>query len=257
MPFIEKITVYPIKSLDGVDLNESQISQSGALYLDRAFSLRNREGRTVNAKKYPAIQQLRTSYDLAEMKVNMLVSGETYSFHLLDDMPKIEAFFSDYFKDQFTLAKDLSGGFPDDDENSGPTIVSTRTLETLQEWFPELSLYNLRLRFRANIELGGCPEPFWEDRLFTQPGVDRNFELGNVKFYGRQPCARCAVPARDPLSGKNDKDFIKKFTSLRQKHFPSFANEARFDHFYRLCVNTIIPGSEVHKTLKLGDLFSE
>ena len=257
MIYIQKITIYPIKSLDGTDVEECRLSHSGVLRMDRAFTLQNSEGRTVNAKKYPAIQKIRATYDLPDMKATFLLHGETYSFHLLNEVAKIEDFFSDYFKEKVVLDKDTDKGFPDDDENNGPTIVSTRTLEELQEWFPELSLYNLRLRFRANIELGGCPEPFWEDRLFAHPGVNRRFRLGDVEVIGKQACARCAVPARDPLSGEKDPLFMEKFIKLRKKHFPAFANEAQFDHFYRLCVNTIIPASETHKLLKTGDIFSE
>lgn len=257
MPRIHKITLYPIKSLDGVIVEECRLSRSGTLLMDRAFTLRNREGRTVNAKKYPAIQKLRTTYNLSDMTATFLLHGETYSFHLLQDVPEMEDFFSDYFEEKVSLDKDTDNGFPDDDENNGPTIVSTRTLEELQQWFPELSMYNLRLRFRANIELGDCPEPFWEDRLFAHPGVNRRFRLGDVEIIGKQACARCTVPARDPLSGENEPFFMKKFIKLRKKHFPSFANEAQFDHFYRLCVNTIIPASEVNKSLKTGDKISE
>ncbi|MFP4097074.1 MAG: MOSC domain-containing protein [Cyclobacteriaceae bacterium] len=253
MPYIHKITIYPIKSLDGVDVKQSTITEAGSLYLDRAFALYNQAGRTVNAKKYPDLQSVRCHYELEQMSVMLQVNGLEQSFHLLEEQEEIAAFFSDYLHEEIHLKENLTTGFPDDDENSGPTTVSTRTYEELQQWFPGLGLDNLRLRFRANIELGDCPVPFWEDRLFAHPGVNRRFRLGEVEMIGRQACARCSVPARNPLTGVADQSFMKEFVDKRQQSLPSFASEAQFDHFYRLCVNTIIPASEAAKVLKVSD----
>jgi hypothetical protein len=109
------------------------------------------------------------------------------------------------------------------------------------------------MRFRANIELGDCPEPFWEDRLLAHPGANRYFRLGEIKLSGRRSCARCSVPARNPHTGDADQLFMKAFVDKRQQNLPDFANEAQFDHFYRLCVNTIVPASEANKRLQIGD----
>jgi uncharacterized protein YcbX len=253
MPYIDKITIYPIKSLDGVDVIQSRVTEAGALYLDRAFALYNSAGRTVNAKKYPDLQGVRCRYALEPMQVTFLLNGAEASFHLLQEQEKIAAFFSDYLREEIQLKENRTSGFPDDDENSGPTIVSTRTYEELQQWFPGLGLDNLRLRFRANIELGDCSVPFWEDRLFAHPGSNRPFRLGDVEVIGRQACARCSVPARNPMNGVADKQFMKDFVDKREQHLPSFANEEQFDHYYRLCVNTVIPATEGGKVLKLGD----
>jgi len=257
MPHIHKITVYPIKSLDGTDVPQAKITENGSLYLDRAFVLKNVSGRTVNAKKYPFLQKVRANYDLEAQEVKLKVNDQEAHFQLMEENVQIARFFSDYLGEQIRMETDFRAGFPDDDQNSGPTIVSTRTFEELQGWFPGLSLDNLRQRFRANIELGNCPEPFWEDRLFAHPGVNRRFQLGTVEVIGKQPCARCPVPTRNPLSGVGNQDFMREFIAKRRKTLPSFANEAQFDHFYRLCVNTIIPPSEAGKEIKLEDFLSD
>ena len=257
MPHIHKITIYPIKSLDGVDVRKAEITEHGSLYLDRAFALVNESGRTANAKKYPSLQKVRAHYDLEALEVTLEVNGRQESFQLVEEKERLSRFFSDYLGEHIHLKSEFRAGFPDDDENSGPTLVSTRTFEELQRWFPDLSLDNLRQRFRANIELGDCPEPFWEDRLFAQPGVNRRFRLGTVEVIGKQPCARCPVPTRDPLSGDARRDFMHQFIAKRRETLPSFAQESQFDHFYRLCVNTIIPPTEAGKEIQLGDQFSE
>lgn len=257
MPHIHTITLYPIKSLDGIAVPRAKITENGSLYLDRAFVLINESGRTANAKKYPSLQKVRAHYDLEALEVTLAVNGRQECFQLMEEKERLSRFFSDYLGEQISLKSDFQSGFPDDDENSGPTIVSTRTFEELQVWFPGLGPDNLRQRFRANIELGGCPEPFWEDRLFAHPGVNRRFRMGTVEVIGKQPCARCPVPTRDPLTGEADRDFMHHFIAKRRETLPAFAQESQFDHFYRLCVNTIIPTSEAGKVIRVGDQFSE
>jgi len=253
MPRIHKITVYPIKSLDGTEVAESRITPGGALAYDRAWALYNEAGKTINAKKYPQIQQIRTSYDLEKGQVSFSNAGQHAAFSLWEEAEPIAAFFSDYLREKVYLKQNLNAGFPDDDVNSGPTLLSTATYEFLQQWFSGLTLDNLRRRFRANIELGECPEPFWEDRLLGEPGTDYHFRLGEVQMIGKQACARCPVPTRDPDSGVPDAAFARTFAEQRQRTFPSFANLAQFNHFYRLSINTIIPSSEAGKVLRLSD----
>lgn len=67
------------------------------------------------------------------------------------------------------------------------------------------------------------------------------------------PCARCAVPSRDPLTGDAFNTFQVQFAEARRAHLPPWAPAARFDHFYRICVNTRIPATETGKILRAGD----
>jgi uncharacterized protein len=257
MAFVQIITIYPIKSLDGVNLKSCVISEKGTLRMDRAWVLKNTEGRTVNAKKYPTIQKIRAYYDPETWTVRLSVNDQVETFAMWEEKERMAQFFSDYFTETILIENDISRGFPDDDENNGPTIVSTRTYEELLQWFPHLDLDDLRLRFRANIELGDCPVPFWEDRLFSQPGGSRRFTLGDVEVIGKNPCPRCAVPTRNPLSGEREQDFMHQFTKKRREKLPAFAPEAQFDHYYRLCVNTLIPDAEAGKELRVGDSVKE
>ena len=47
--------------------------------------------------------------------------------------------------------------------------------------------------------------------------------------------------------------FAKIFGKRRRKGLPPWAEKSRFDHFYRLTVNTRIPTSEAGKELHAGD----
>ena len=122
----------------------------------------------------------------------------------------------------------------------------------MTEWFPEMSLENARRRFRSNLEIADVP-PFWEDNLFGAAGELKPFQIGDVHFFGHNPCQRCVVPTRDPDRSESIPNFQKSFMELRRKHLPAWSNPDRFNHYYRFAINTSVPASETGKSLHLGD----
>jgi hypothetical protein len=58
------------------------------------------------------------------------------------------------------------------------------------------------------------------------------------------------------MTGDSIPDFQKRFIELRRSNLPTWSPAARFDHFYRLAVNTRTPASEVGKLLRLDDALS-
>jgi uncharacterized protein len=107
----------------------------------------------------------------------------------------------------------------------------------------------------AAASANGHLPAFWEDQLFGEDerSVVR-FRIGEVNFEGSNPCARCPVPARDPQTAADLVGFQKRFTDLRRETLPPWAPAARFDHFYRLAVNTRVAPTETGKTLRVGQI---
>lgn len=147
-------------------------------------------------------------------------------------------------------------GFPDDTNASGPTVISTGTLEEVASWFLDVSVDEMRLRLRANLEIGGVP-PFWEDQLFAQEGQCVQFRVGEVLLKGINPCQRCVVPSRDSQTGEVTRNFQKIFIQQRRETLPSWTTLSRFNHFYKLSVNTNVPESEAGKQLHSGDAIAK
>jgi uncharacterized protein len=175
------------------------------------------------------------------------------------DTERAAEWFSAYFEQQI-IVRYAREGFPDDGLAPGPTIISTASLRAVCEWFPELSLEEARLRFRATLEIEVAHEKlpaFWEDRLFAEDerSVVR-FRIGDVAFEGSNPCARCPVPSRDARTGTDITGFQRRFSDLRREHLPPWSPESRFDHYYRLATNTRVPSTETGKLLRLGDRLS-
>ncbi|HUY88682.1 MAG TPA: MOSC N-terminal beta barrel domain-containing protein [Pirellulales bacterium] len=254
---LARITIYPIKSLHGVDVEHATLLPCGALEHDRRFALFDRQG-FVNGKRTNAVHRLRTSVDLAEDKLELTIGfgepGEGARIYRLDsDQTPLTARLREYFHldESARLAENVSGGFPDDIEAPGPTIVSTATLDCVAGWFPGLTVDEIRRRFRANLEIGGV-EPFWEDRLYAEADQVVRFQLGDAALEGVNPCRRCVVPTRDSLTGEVGDQFAKQFAARRQQSLPPWAARSRFDHFYRLAVNTRAPQGAARCRIRVG-----
>jgi hypothetical protein len=104
-------------------------------------------------------------------------------------------------------------------------------------WYEEITLAEARLRFRANLEVGGTV-PFWEDRLVVGDGSEGHFSIGESAWQGKTISQRCVVPTRDPATGKTIAHFARTFAAQRGQQLPAWAPRNAFDHFYRLAINT-------------------
>ena len=248
MPHLAAIWIYPIKALDGILLNAARITPAGSLESDRRFAMLDAEGNVVNGKRDPRVHLLRTTFDDALSTVNL----NSEPFGLTGDRRPLEARLSRHFGQVVHLAENREAGFPDDTDSPGPTVISQATLEEVASWFPGLTAKEMRARVRPNLVMGGVPA-FWEDRLYAGEGQTVPFRIGDVLVHGVNPCQRCVVPPRNPLTGESIPGFQKTFAELRERTLPAWAERSRFNHFYRLSGNTRILESETGKMIKVND----
>ncbi|HWB00065.1 MAG TPA: MOSC N-terminal beta barrel domain-containing protein [Pirellulales bacterium] len=254
MSSIGSLWIYPIKSLPGKSVETAKILRAGNLEFDRRWAICDASGEVVNAKRTAAIHPISATYDDAFERVT-LAAGARFAaqvFSLADERQAIERWLSQYFGFACVLVENAQTGIPDDLDSPGPTIVSTATLELVASWFPGVAVDEARRRFRANVELAGV-EPFWEDRLYGPIGETRTIHLGQAVLDGVNPCQRCIVPSRDSLTGEMTFAFSKRFAEHRRATLPAWAAAERFNHFYRLAVNTRAPLEQRIATLRVGD----
>lgn len=252
-PYISRLFIYPIKSLDRVEIAKATILPSGALKGDREFAIFDSTDKFVNGKRHQKVHAIRSRFDLTNNTVTLkLPETESRKFEIEREQNQIASYLSDYFGFPVHLQQNTVMGFPDDTVSPGATVISTATLEAIASWYPDLEVEEVRLRFRANIELSGVPA-FWEDRLFTTPEDTFNFKIGNVHFEGVNPCQRCVVVTRNSQTGEADPQFQKTFITKRRETLPEWTERSRFNHFYRLAINTRVPASETGKTIAVGD----
>lgn len=235
---VTRLTVFPVKSLEGVDVTCVRVLASGALEHDRRWAIIDEQGQFVNAKRTPRLHELSATFDLDCHEITIGVRGplpgETFS--LVNQRVELSDWLSDFFEFEVRLTENVDVGYPDDLQAPGPTIISSDSLFEVGNWFG-LTVEQARRRFRANIELSPS-EPFWEDRLFGPTSLPVRFRIGETVWEGANPCARCVVPSRDPDTGMVWPRFRAEFVKHREATLPPWAEKSRFDHFYRLAVNT-------------------
>jgi len=252
--YVSRLAIFPIKALDGMTIERAMLLESGALQGDREFAIVDEADRFVNGKRNSHVHSLRAQYDLSAGTVSLHQheSESATSFHLMKDRDALETWLSEYFGFPVQVKQNLKMGFPDDTVSPGPTIVSTATLEAIASWYPELTVDEIRRRFRTNIEISGVPA-FWEDRLFSTPDSPVTFQIGDATFAGVNPSQRCVVITRDSQTGDVYPNFQKTFINHRRETLPSWSERSQFNHFYRLAVNTRVPSSEAGTIIKIGD----
>jgi uncharacterized protein YcbX len=251
MATIERLRVYPVKGLDGVELDAARIREGGTLAYDREFALFDSDDRIVNGKWTDRVHELRTDFDpdTVELRVET-PEGEQETFELGSEAgrDRAAAWFGEDFAGDLRMERDSTVGHVDRTD-MGPSVISTATLEEVASWFDGLTVESTRRRLRANAEVSGVPA-FWEDR-FVGEGAPA-FEAGPLRIEGVTPCARCVVPSRDPDTGDPLSGFRERFVEKRRETFPAFADEDAFDHHYTLMlIARVVAGRG--ETLRVGD----
>jgi uncharacterized protein YcbX len=277
MPTLDRITVYPVKSLDGMEVVGSCVLESGALEHDRRWRLVDMDGRVINAKRSALLHAIRAEFALDERLVTLWIDPAAIaaralpaadldrdSFHLVPGQGGPCEWLSEAFGEGVLLQERVAGGFPDDRDAAGPTLVATSSLVEVARWFG-FDLAESRRRFRANLEIGGC-DAFWEDtlaspaRLEMQPSLlelsadslpglpvdpyadlpppePREFSIGEARFIATNVCRRCVVPTRDSRTGAVSEHFRDAFEARRSRGMRGDVDASNWGNVYRLAVN--------------------
>ena len=253
MPFLSRICIYPFKALDGCEVESATILESGTIEGDRSFALFDEQGMFINGKRNARVHLLRSLFNPQERTLSLRDQGteQVYTFQVDAERERLNTWLSAFFELPVSVRENAITGFPDDTEAPGPTLIGTASLREVASWFPALDEQSARTRFRANFEIDDAP-PFWEDQLYAEAGEVVRFRVGDVIFEGVNPCQRCVVPSRDPHTAEPIPYFQKTFMQRRKESLPSWTTLSRFNHFFRLSINTCIPPSQAGKILHVG-----
>ena len=219
MPYLSGITIYPVKSLDGLRLAEATVLPSGAIMHDRRWRLIDTEGRVVNAKRTARFHSIRAQFEGMDNDRNRMPQSAARYFVTLwmghelsetsDDSQSAETFplipgsegpcewLSDALREHVLLEERVEGGFPDDRDAAGPTVISTETLSEVARWFG-WNDSEARRRFRMNLELTGELDPLSTDE-------SQKSEL----FYGPfwEDGLACPVQKKNRIASRSKIDF--------------------------------------------------
>ena len=282
MTRIAELVAYPLKSLDGVEVDRAELGPRGALRGDRSYALVEAGvdphsasvgdgGGYVNGTNERAIHRLRASYELTGVTDatptavtlerparpaddgDPLAASDEQRFTLPDEGDALAAWVGEYLGYDVDLVREPAGGFPDDRAAPGPTVVSTGTLEAVASWFDGIAdATEVRRRLRPNVVLDDCPA-FWEDRLFADHGEGVSVTVDDVELVGINPCQRCVVPSRHPDTGDEIAGFRELFINNRRATLPEWTDSDRFDHDFRMMVNTVVPERSWRSVVAVDD----
>lgn len=252
-PHLARIHIYPIKSFDPLGLDRVRVVDRAGLTGDREFALFDNSGRILNTKRLgSSLLAVRARYRNAGRLVELRHGSDRLECDLDEGRAEIESFLAGALGRTVHVRQDARVGHFDDLEATGPTVVSSASIDTVAGWFG-LSAAEVRRRFRANLEIDGLG-PFEEDLLYGEPGRPRRFRIGGVEFLGTNPCARCIVPSLDSKGGSDDGGLTAaRFSEMRKRSISPGSRIESYGHYYRFCVNTRLAPGQGGKTIAVGD----
>lgn len=245
---LSEIWVYPVKSLGGIQLQESKVTDRG-LELDRRWLLVDDEGRFLSQREYPELALFKPEIVDEFLRITHRVHLESIDIPLrplfMDENAKINVTVWDDTIDAFEVSSVFSKWFakllgfsirlvymPEESERKlDPKYAITgEEINSFSDAYPFLIIgqsslddLNGRLetkvpmnRFRPNfVFING--EAFEEDTW-------KEFKIGNVSFIGVKPCDRCIMTTVDQEKGViSGKDPLKTLAQYR-----NFGNKVLF-----------------------------
>jgi uncharacterized protein len=224
---ISHLYVYPVKSLAGISLKKSQITEKG-LAFDRRWMLVDADNKFLTLREYPKMALLLTELSDSHLIIKEKERPENYiriPFEL-ENITIEQVTIWNATVDAIDTGKEVADWFsnvlggtcrlffmPNDSHRPVDTTSGYRPegkFTSFADAYPflllgEASMNDLQtrsaqelsiLRFRPNIVFSGG-EPYQED-------VIEEFEINGISFTGLENCARCGIPNVNPETGVLD-----------------------------------------------------
>ena len=221
---LSEIYIYPIKSLGGIRLENSNVTPRG-LENDRCFMLVDENGRFLSQREHPQLAVFQTEIEGNFLLITNKKSDQNLRISLSQNpqLPSLSVTIWDDKVSAIEVSKEASDWFTQ--ALKIPTRLVYMNEESQRKIEPEYSLsgeestsfsdgypiliigqsslndLNNRLdnplninRFRPNFVFTDG-EPFEEDAW-------HEFMVGNVRFFGVKPCARCIMTTIDQEKGE-------------------------------------------------------
>lgn len=258
---ISGLFVYPIKSLRGISVNQTDLTRTGFEW-DRRWMLVDENNRFLSQRECNQLALFTVKMDADVITIyNRPKNVVPFSFHVrecsgiekkvsiwedvcdaVEVSAAVDAWFSEILERKVQLVY-----MPDTTQRTIDPDYAVKGSDTtsFSDGFPILMIgesslkeLNRRLdhpvgidRFRPNLVFsGGLPHD--EDRMLR-------FSANSVDFYGVKPCARCVITTLDPETGIGGKEPLRTLSLYR-----SFENGIYFGQ-------NVIGPSEGY--IKIGD----
>ena len=223
---LTEIYIYPVKSLGGIRLDKAEITDRGLQY-DRRWMLIDENNRFISQREYPQLALLKTEILPDYIQIIDTKNQKSFTFPLEISISEIEEVLKvTVWEDEveaWEVSKHISEAFsealgkptrlvymPDESHRKTDTNYALKgdEITSFSDGYPILIIgqsslddLNSRLaepitinRFRPNFVFTGGTA-FEEEEWYE-------FKIGNVRFFGVKPCARCVMTTIDPNTGE-------------------------------------------------------
>ena len=240
---ISQLFIYPIKSLRGISLSSSMVTDRGLQY-DRRWMLVDENNSFLTLREYPKMTLLKVELKKDGLRIESLEnigSNLNIPFHAVeDDLERVtiwnatveakrvgkeaDKWFSEMIGGHCKLVFMPESSMRPVDTTSG--YAPKEKFTSFADAYPFLMLgeasmddLNSRMkvpqsinRFRPNIVFSGG-DPYREDTM-------EDFTIGGIHFTGLENCARCPIPTIDPETGvfNTDKEPIRTLSKFRLRN---------------------------------------
>lgn len=247
---VSKLCVYPLKSAQGIDLQEVQVQTKGFLG-DREMMLVSGNGKFITQRQFPQLAKIQTR--IVGRSITLRVTDDTMPpitfvatldgdlieveiwrdrFLAIDQGDEVAQWFHQFLdlpaektcrlvRQSMAHPRWLDQKYPHDEDlplsfadNCPVMLTATASLTELNERIIEIhQQFNQTIsmdRFRPNIVIE-TTEPFIEDSW-------RIIEIGEIQFQMAKPCSRCIITTIEQNSGvKNSlKEPLNALGTFRQ-----------------------------------------
>ncbi len=236
MPTVSALYVYPVKSLGGIALQQSQLSELGLQY-DRRWMIVDKNGEFISQRTYPSLALLGTAIEEDKIKIYHKHTGESIDIPLLpntnitkqvtiwDDVCEgvlVDLLINDWLSNY--LQKEVELVFMPE---STKRLVDYRYV-TKDSTTSFSDGYSFLLMAEASLEelnhLAGTD--FGMDRFRPNIVVQRSMpqeeeewhemQIGSGFFTGVKPCARCVLTTIDQNSGIGGKEPLRTLATYKR-----------------------------------------
>lgn len=235
---ISQLFIYPIKSLGGISLHATELTDRG-LQHDRRWMLIDANNRFLSQREKAEMALLSTSLtedglmvnytpDATSIKIPLVPSkNENVAVTIWDDTCTAQLV-SDEVDTWFTTKLNMPARLvymPDDSlRQTDPRYTDEGTITSFSDAYPLLLIgqaslddLNSRMaealsmdRFRPNVVFTGA-EAYAEDTM-------KHIAIHGIDFYGVKLCARCVSTTVDQQSAKKGKEPLKTLAKYRLRN---------------------------------------
>lgn len=245
---LSEIWVYPVKSLGGIQLQESKVTDRG-LELDRRWLLVDADGRFLTQREHPELAlfapeivddflrithrthlksiniPLLPVFSAAVSKIKVIVWEDTI------DAYEVSQTITNWFTKQLGFSVRLVYMPQESERKLDPDYAITgNEVNSFSDGYPFLiigqsSLDDLNSHMKTPVTINRFrPNFVFVNGVAFEEDIWREFSIGEVSFVGVKPCDRCIMTTVDPEKGViSGKDPLKTLAKYRR-----FGNKVLF-----------------------------